>query len=572
VTTVPDSNSFYGEVTIYAIDMQVDANHDGIMDNRDLTGPNNPMPFWVNNDVDRWHSVDAGTDEEQDDLQTNGMVLDCNYQIGNGEYAIPCTRDLEDYARLWIPGLTNLLQTLPTGFGVNLQWRNGTGAGIRIFGAADPDGGTNYLFSGSTASNQVDVGWYPCFGYVNPNRPLSITWTGWLYLSGYPPSDHFIFCGTSAGNDELVLQVTNQYGGVAGEASVFLNLQDIKQMYERWTVGDDPSTDPTSVAIPAYDGLPAGAGSFQYSFDTTLDSKTPYFLFVHGWNDPPFEKDRFAETTYKRLYWQGYQGRFGLYRWPTYYAFPLGELSLQSVDTENFDSSENIAWLSAVGLKNRLVALNIQYPGQVYVLAHSQGNVVTGEALRLAGDSELVNTYIATQAAVPSHAYDPTTPIRDPVAPTPDRYAQYWTNGAPCYFDGVSSAATYINFYNPNDWALTLLWPLDQTLKPDLNYGYSSSSNVFYRGFGLSGGTVLNFPTDTYTIFPFCDEGRDFAVGSQVNVGGAFQVGLTYNQVDLSSPPYLFGTQHKYHSGEFRSDNMSRATYWKQVLIEMGLK
>jgi hypothetical protein len=30
-----------------------------------------------------------------------------------------------------------------------------------------------------------------------------------------------------------------------------------------------------------------------------------------------WEKDRYAETAFKRLYWQGYQGRFGSFRWPT---------------------------------------------------------------------------------------------------------------------------------------------------------------------------------------------------------------------------------------------------------------
>ena len=141
---------------------QVDKNHNGVMDNRDLTSVSSPDMFWVNNDVDRWHTVD-GTDSEQDDLQINDSSLagwqqvpDCQYQNGIGQYAIPSTRDLEDYARLWIPGLTNLMQVLPSGYGINLQWRNNSGAGIRLFGAADSDGGTNYLFR-----------WHHCY---EPNR------------------------------------------------------------------------------------------------------------------------------------------------------------------------------------------------------------------------------------------------------------------------------------------------------------------------------------------------------------------------------------------------------------------
>jgi hypothetical protein len=47
-----------------------------------------------------------------------------------------------------------------------------------------------------------------------------------------------------------------------------------------------------------------------------------YILFVHGWNMSPTEKTFFANTAYKRLWWQGYQGRFGAFHWPTMYNFP----------------------------------------------------------------------------------------------------------------------------------------------------------------------------------------------------------------------------------------------------------
>ena len=37
--------------------------------------------------------------------------------------AIPCTRDLEDFARLWVCGITsNVLTNLPPGSTVTLNW------------------------------------------------------------------------------------------------------------------------------------------------------------------------------------------------------------------------------------------------------------------------------------------------------------------------------------------------------------------------------------------------------------------------------------------------------------------
>ena len=80
----------------------------------------------------------------------------------------------------------------------------------------------------------------------------------------------------------------------------------------------------------------------------------------------------------------------------------------------------------------------------------------------MAGTNQIVNTYIAAQAAVSAHTYDPTVTNRPGSFTTPDRYAQSWTNGAPCYFNGGGGAGHYINFFNPQDWALTGPWPFDQ--------------------------------------------------------------------------------------------------------------
>ena len=177
------------------------------------------------------------------------------------------------------------------------------------------------------------------------------------------------------------------------------------------------------------------------------DSDDTYILFVHGYNMENWEKDRFAETAYKRLYWQGYQGRFGSFRWPTYQHF------------YQYDPSETAAWNSGVGLKRLLTSLHAQYPGNVYVLGRSMGNVVTGEALRLAGTNEIVNTYVASQAAVSARAYDNALPADLTNAfyfhvQTPDSEGHYYTNGASSYFSSIGGAGKFISFFNSQDWAL----------------------------------------------------------------------------------------------------------------------
>src|SRR5208283_5950966 len=93
---------------------------------------------------------------------------------------------------------------------------------------------------------------------------------------------------------------------------------------------------------------------------------------------------------------------------------------------KTFDDSESNAWASATGLLNLLTSLDSEYPGHLYMTAHSHGNIVASEALRLAGNNQMVNTYIAMQGAISAHCYDASTASRWTVGP-PDRYASYWT-------------------------------------------------------------------------------------------------------------------------------------------------
>ncbi len=181
--------------------------------------------------------------------------------------------------------------------------------------------------------------------------------------------NHFIWCGVSNGMGGLNLTISDANSNVLAQSTAYIQIQDIKQMYERWTVGDDPASSsnpaPLSVAIKATDGLSNGVSAFQYP--PPQNTNTPYILFVHGWNMQVWEKDRFAETAFKRLYWQGYQGRFGEFRWPTFAGFPVNEFQWEAFDLRNYDNSESNAWASGVGLLNKLNDLNETDRCDIYV-------------------------------------------------------------------------------------------------------------------------------------------------------------------------------------------------------------
>jgi pimeloyl-ACP methyl ester carboxylesterase len=483
---------------------------------------------------------------------------------------------LEDYFRLWTPGLAALMKVLPANYTVQLTL-SGDGQ-IRIFRAYEPNGGTNYLFDETTASNQVANSTSLYVGLLSSSSPI-------IFNIQTNFNEHFIFCGAHAGSAQVDLQILDANQNIVADSPAYLQINEIKQMYERWTVGDDLNKTPTSVAIKATDGLQTNPPVPAFQYLPPTDTTTPYILFVHGWNMQTWEKDRYAEAAYKRLYWQRYQGRFGEFRWPTGNGFS-GKISAL-FDARNYDNSESNAWASATGLTNLLTQLNAEYPGHVYLMAHSMGNVVAGEALRLAS-SQLVNTYVAMQGAVPAHCYDATTANRSSSGP-PDRYAAYWTNGAPCYFNGTAGAGSYINFYNTNDWALGY-WNLDQDpFKPDNSgvpfpgYYYTTPSGTHPSGFYKIIGSTdydLYFPASTYEIFAYADRAWSYALGAQANVGGSFQLLGVPQQVNLPSVwpidthPQIDNksySAHVWHSAEFRSDNMSRVIFWNTVLKRMNI-
>jgi hypothetical protein len=368
-------------------------------------------------------------------------------------------------------------------------------------------------------------------------------------------------------------------------------------MYERWTVGDVASREPYEYPYLAVEGLTNGIKKFQYG--PPEGTNTPFILFVHGWNLEKWEKDRYAETAFKRLHWQGYQGRFGSFRWPTDHGFD--SLWDAATDRRNYDRSEFNAWKSASMLTGFLkTTLNTKYPGQVYLLAHSMGNVVAGEALRLA-TNQIVNTYVATQAAVPAHTYDgtlapyPFTFLGINLGPrTPNVYSNWFT--------AAIGASRRINFYNTNDYALRKeFWELNQLLKPDQatifgwNYlfdGFPYDNIQSYtntlddtppwnhfqkeKGLGAIYLDIVSGLTDRYEVMSYAAQSRSTAMGRTAgvaNLNGNVNLGRVNDPIwpadaeDQSPKQY---SRHKWHSAQFRSSNMRQKGYWRTLLSEEG--
>ena len=602
LVTMPDIDTgARGTCTVYCVSLALDKNSDGNMDlsfnGPDATSQVSPMIAWANNNFDRF-TTDADDGVQYDDdvkiggdfFTPNTPVPDYNFKDAAGHRVIPCARDLLDFFRLWVCGIdTNLIAKLPAGSTITLNWGdvgspNSGNPTIDLFKAADSDGGIGYLTNSTTAVVQTIE---PYIGRLGPGQSIQLNAAT---FANHWAGNYFIMCGVSNGTGGLNLTIADGSGNVLAQTTTYLQIVDIKQMYERWTIGDTPSIAPKTNAVPASEDLPPFTTSFQYT--PPQDTNTPYILFVHGWNMERWEKDRFAESAFKRLYWQGYQGRFGSFRWPTYNGF-TGSFWQALTDTRNFDNSEFIAWQSAAGLLNKLKDLNAEYPGHVYMLAHSMGNVVAGEALRLAGNNQVVKTYVASQAALPAHNYDAavTTPYllqfnyHYPSGPlwalgtmnygpdTPNIYGNRLTNNA--------AAGRRVNFYNQNDFALAApRWCFDEITKPD----YIPPNNYYYYNGSLSDpapwnkfkdspivgdtGVLVDIVTNLnnrYKIMSYAAESYSTALGATPGIT-TFDDRLDLTAIwpaDSSGHSYA---DHFWHSAQFRGDYWQEQNYWNTLL------
>jgi hypothetical protein len=584
----------------------------------DVTTQTKPFQFWVNNGVDG--NVAVGGRTVQDDL--NPLLGTPNCQMNK----VTCTRDLENFARLWMytKGLNTAIASGKIIIG--LEWDSNTGdastgwgsndgsPAINIYAAAPPHGsstptgGADYLTDLDSATDQANNSYGVPLGSVAKGQPLYLTPATFANLSEDNTKTYFLFEAAASGTGRLVITFNTVSSGVYTKigqgGQVYMNLKDIKQFYERWTVGDGPNPNPSSPIFVAYSGggaplseaqisndrLPAGVlQGFQYSSsapglsDPSDSNGNKYILFVHGYNIEPWAKDTFAATALKRLYWQGYKGKFGAFQWPTTYS------NYALAPVVDYDMAEYTAWLSATPLKNLLQQLDGQY-SSVYVLAHSMGNVVTGEALRMAAQSEqsLLKGYVASQAAVPVQCYDPSQP-------TPSGFftlllPQNTPNIYVSWMGSNNDAAISIgNFYNANDWALSgLIWETDERTKPDSisglypPYGYvgDPSSPPVAEGFynhknnayslnwlALADTNGIN---DQYEIMAFAAQAQCHALGRIATSAEAI------NSTDLTSlwvtDPYNNNFKdHIWHSAEFEFSNADQNNYWHSLLNQFDL-
>ncbi len=517
-----DGEEDKGKITVEGAEVAVDGDRDGEI--KFSKESDKEMTFWVNNDYD---------------FEKKGKEEDA--EVGNGncyDNIISCKRDLEDFARIHfkfgvIDGSVKYYVKLTGGLKINL------------FENFDKDGGFTYRTVESDADEQIKKNKIITIDSIEREIPHK-------YINNVNKKGEtcYLFEGVKSGEGELILTAKKD-DVIQSEYKIKLKMFDPANLYDYYIVhcinSDDDIIKTTSEKVYTA-GFP--------------NQNNDYLLFVHGWNmDGEWEKQRWVETIYKRLYWLGYKGKVGLFSWPTLFDFDWW----QPWDVRHYDTSEYRAWRSAEALKSTLNNIN----GNVCLISHSMGNVVASEALHLS-NGKLVDTFISTQAAIPAHCFDDTLRTDWWGYNTPNIYSYYPLNNNYYMFNKENSADKRVRIYNEKDYALKK-WRISNRLKPDCAYGYEDNNGVnddyiqnvdrFYYGYLIPFvDRTLFFPDDRYEIFSFCAESRTYTLGAESESVSWFQ-----KEINLENKLYNFDDKHYSHSRQFLSNIQKEWSYWKQI-------
>ncbi len=619
-----DAGNVLWEYAFLNLKAAVDLNRDGVVD---LTGEESsadkftdkttataPFRFWLNDDYDvvkdsadiklnitRCPPLADGEDQVCE--QWDETVAGQSNISGANLSRIESERDLEDFAPLALtlgaPRNSAGYINLPDGLSVELTAR---GFGINLFKGKWTEG-REYLDDLSVTQQQV-----PLISSsdnhlfeLKPNQPRRLTQDDLNKVFGRQTTARLIFEGVQPSTLACVANASNCYLEIAVKQGittvksdkVYMNILPLEHYYDHYTVGAGELQEGATLLDVAVN---INAAPYPYKDITVATDPeaqsfaNEYIMMVHGWRMKYDERVSFGETAFKRLYWSGYKGRFGLFSWPTGWfnkpAHVYGKAQLLYVrnNQQNYGDSEALARMVGPKLSNVLATLNTGKT--VHVFAHSMGNVVVSEALRNHGGKKLVENYVASQAAAAASGYNPSQPFivhEDPAvgttfsgpesawrfynldnnlldtefdmppnhytfmipplhgatSPANEQQVAQQENWGPAYYADIGGksnldptnevgAGKIINFHNIEDAALTG-WELNQLTKPDYVDGPTWEYNWNWD-------CPYSLTVCTLDVYPDVEDGEqvtDIYTRNSIQLQWNLQSSLDQNSADI---------------------------------------
>jgi hypothetical protein len=576
----------------------VDMNRDGKISYApgDRTSISQPFVFWVNDDYDvvslkGQPKLDEGGQPvyrckdgnnydftmedgrqvcEEDDLESgsNTGIYD-----GGANERIESYRDLEDFAGLELRIPENTLKHIKEQGG-SIVLSSTADVRINLFKGKWADE-LNYMKNETVAKEQVQEPRWKGLGISFPLDVEDFDEDGRLKLI-------FDVRQPTADNSEpshIQLEVKDLKNEVIGDDTLYVEFRSIEKLYEHWTVGTGHGRE-----SPIADTATLVSGSLNYNIDHGLerpDFNDQYIMLVHGWRMKDFERRRFAETAMKRLYWEGYKGRFGLFSWPTGwfekppYATPEQEGDAAALDPQNYDRSEAKARRTGSRLYALLHELRTRQ-SSLHITAHSMGNVVVSEALRHAvfndAESQLVDSYIAMQSAEAAQAFAPDAPDMNVSLPgevlakldtwtdvqfdNPDQpFETAWQalNKVCTTFNGSLVCPGYESFdIPPNQYQQSILSPRSMEDSTWVRGG-SQTPTHYYRHINQKSGRILSF----YNTQDYALNGWEFNQATKPDSGTRWLDDFDY----IPDPSdFVDQTAWKYNHSDAQSEPVRKVT------------
>lgn len=210
-----------------------------------------------------------------------------------------------------------------------------------------------------------------------------------------------------------------------------------------------------------------------------------------------------ASTSFKRLWWQGFKGRCGFYKWEAHH------LAL-------FNESEYRAWKSGRGLAEFLG----QLPGQrKNVWTFSQGATVASAAIRDYGATP--NTMIIMQSAIPAVCYDDNPALNVYPNSLPDTVAELGYRGY-----HTSTGTSIVNFADPTDFATGPAWRAAQDFKPEPGYGYNPAAPAGQQHTVSYFLEVGRFVTDLHESLSMIAESKSKSIAYEPGAAGVISANV----------------------------------------------
>jgi hypothetical protein len=546
------------------VEIAVDADWDGeiTFGEKDRTTTEKPYRFWINNDQD-----DVESDEPIIVEANNRDLLDST---------IKTNRDLEDFTRIKISTGLPLKQLREGKFQVGLKIKSpsSNGPAIRVWPNESDTGSLDYLKDGTAAARQRSK---TCIGDTQ-NGTIFFPKAYWQGPSG--TRANLIFEGIKKGKGELVLVVKTENSDEVETASIHLDLLDVREMYQRARIVNEAG----QIPAPWGDDTPPAQTwewyPWNWSYSEDPDAKPVTAVMVHGWRLKYMDFMNWSDTSYKRLWHQGFKGKFYSFRWATFSGDNNGihdrvDEQLEALaDIEHsiipppggltYNDSEYRAWLCGPALANFVNQL--PNPGKRHLFAHSMGNVIAGSALR---SGMLIDKYAMCNSAMASMAYDHSRvhPANSGYK-TPDTDTDLTireTYGLANKVAGLPKMPKISNFCLRDDTALKGWLTGNAFFKADnfKFYYYEENSGLTqYKLYFNPAPKYIKNVTSVPEAMGYVTQSRSLPAGTDFEAGGSINDGI----VSMNS---WFGTTH---SAQWRWSNQKTHLFWEKLFEKLELK